>query len=278
MTDKQKVISIIQSPYHGNDVSQQLWRVHCSEKDKNLVSGGDKTIKKIDKTGSIIQTIQTKYNVRALTVNFDEDPVFTSAYSSHEDIYISHGDTVEILITIPEWCPVGLCYTKNGDLMVSMRSKGNSQSRVVRYSGTTEIQKIQYDSDNDKDPLFSVGVETVLLLTENGNGDICVADGAGNAVVVVDCSGNLRYKYLSNIWNHPDFAGIAPSNIATDVNTQILICDSFRNIIHIIDCDGDFVCFIEHPCNGGLSIDADHNLVVGDKYTGKIKIIKYLYR
>lgn len=46
--------------------------------------------------------------------------------------------------------------------------------------------------------------------------------------------------------------------------------------MHIIDCDGNFIRYIEYPCSGGISVDADHNLVVGELTTGNIRIIKYL--
>lgn len=46
--------------------------------------------------------------------------------------------------------------------------------------------------------------------------------------------------------------------------------------MHIIDCNGNFIRYIEYPCSGGISVDADHNLVVGELTTGNIRIIKYL--
>ncbi|XP_061165666.1 E3 ubiquitin-protein ligase Trim36-like [Saccostrea echinata] len=263
------VISTIQSPYGS---THELWRLQCRGRDKILISGNDKTIKEIDSTGCIIQTIQTNDDVRVLTINLRQEPVFSSITWVYKEIYIFNNSELRVLYSIPDWLPVGLCYTGNGDLLVSVRSKDRKQSRIVKYSGIAEIQKIQFDCQGK--PLFSIGAEIVLLLTENGNGDICVADYAGNAVVVVDSSGRLRFKYEGNLLTKTKFTKFTPSKIAADVNTNILISDN--SIVHIIDCDGNFVRYIEHPCNGGLSIDTDHNLVIGDKNTGKIQIIKYL--
>ena len=71
----------------------------------------------------------------------------------------------------------------------------NYQSRVVRLAEKKEKQINQYDTE--KEPLFSVGKTDCLLLAENGNGDICIADFAGESVVVVKPSGELhvRFKY-----------------------------------------------------------------------------------
>ena len=114
------------------------------------------------------------------------------------------------------------------------------------------------------------------LLTENGNGDICVADYAGKSVVVVNASGELRFKYQGNLTQKPNYRSIKPSDIATDVNQQILINDLFNDIFHVIDKDGNFLRFIEYQCNGGLSIDPEHNLMAGYKNSGEIRIIRYL--
>ncbi|XP_062590274.1 E3 ubiquitin-protein ligase TRIM9-like [Saccostrea cucullata] len=278
MMDDPVVLYTIESPYghHRNffqrlDRLPQLWRVQCMGKNKILTSGNDRTIKEIDRTGSILQTIHTNENVWALTINAKLESVFTLSNVSQKqtDIYIYERNKVNVLLSTLVWFPVGLHYTVNGNLLVSMRSTDMKMSRVVRYSGTKETQMIQYDTQGQ--PLFSTDALSVLLLTENGNDDICVADCAGKAVIVVDSSGGLRFKYKGNITLQSKCTEFKPFHIATDVITQILISDD-PNIVHIIDCDGNFVRYIDHPCSGGLSIDTDHNLVTGDEYSGIIQM------
>lgn len=63
--------------------------------------------------------------------------------------------------------------------------------------------------------------------------------------------------------------------IVNDKFFQILINDTLNDILHIIDCDGNFIRYIECSCTG-ISVDTDHNLIVGEKTPGKIRIIKYL--
>lgn len=157
---------------------------------------------------------------------------------------------------------------------MSMRSIDQAQSRVVRYSGSTECQVIENDKQGK--PLFSVDSTTVLHLTANKNGDICVADYAKKAVVVVDASGGLRFTYKGNIMAQLYNKTFQPSMIVNDKILHILINDASSDIVHVIDCDGHFIRYIEYPCNGGISVDTDHILVVGELTTGKIRIIKYL--
>ncbi|XP_062572585.1 E3 ubiquitin-protein ligase TRIM71-like [Saccostrea cucullata] len=281
MIDVPLVLGTIQSPYGNHEefgIEHQLRNVQCVGRDKILTSGGDKTIKEIDRTGSILRTIHTNAIVWALTINSQMEPVHSISYAHKQnaDIYVYNKKAVNVLFSILNWFPVGLCYTDNGDLLVSMRSMDKTQSKVVRYSGTTEIRKIQYDSQGQ--PLFSTGDTNVLLLTENGNGDICVSDNKGKAVVVMNSSGGLRFKYKGNLFNQSKYREFEPCNISTDVNTQILISDLSNNVVHIIDCNGNFVRYIENLCNGRLSIsiDEDHNLLIGESKSGKIQIIKYL--
>lgn len=132
------------------------------------------------------------------------------------------------------------------------------------------------ETDKWGKPLFSVQHTAVLHLTENGNGDICVADFAGLAVVVVDSTGDLQFKYWGNIKTPLKRNLFNPSKIVNDNKLHILINDTLNDTVHIIDCDGNFIRYIEYPCRGGISVDTDHNLVVGELTTGKIRIIKYL--
>lgn len=50
------------------------------------------------------------------------------------------------MFNFSQWCPRGLCYTKNDELFISLRSLNESQSKNVTYSGTTEIMGIQNDA------------------------------------------------------------------------------------------------------------------------------------
>ncbi|XP_062620682.1 uncharacterized protein LOC134282290 [Saccostrea cucullata] len=181
MLDEPVVLSTLQSPYgHPNIYFQmfgrfpELWKVQCVGRDMILTSGNDKTINQIDMTGSSLKTIHTNENVLALTTNSQHEPVFclSNARQTNTDIYIYNKIKVNVLLSTVDWFHVGICYSANGNPLVSMRSMDRAQSRVVRYSGTTEIQSIQYDSLR-KD-LFSTSVTKAVLLTENRNGDICV--------------------------------------------------------------------------------------------------------
>lgn len=133
-----------------------------------------------------------------------------------------------------------------------MRSVDKTQSRVVRYySGTVETIVIQ--DDNQGKALFSVDDSPVLILVENGNGDICVADHAWKVVVVVNASDELQFMYQGNLTIQSKYTSFRPLHIASDFNSQILIIyySNYSNdVVHLIDCEKHFQRYIEYPCIG----------------------------
>ena len=264
------VVSTIQTPY-GKET--ELWRILCDEAGKIWISGNDKKLYQIDQSGSIKKTVSVSNDVLALSLSVGKELIFSAGWTDTK-VYRYNGNVVRTVVDLGQWCPRGLCHSVNGDLLVSMRSVDKTQSRVIRYSGTTETMVIQ--NDRQGKPMFSVRSTAVLLMTENGNGDICVADHAGKAVVVVNASGELRFNYQGNLNPKPHYESFQPFQIATDVNQQIIINDVSNDIVHVIDRDGKFLRYIEYPCNGGLSIDPDHNLLAGNHKSGEIRIIRYL--
>lgn len=186
-------------------------------------------------------------------------------------VYKYESNTVKTLLELYDWCPRGLCHTMNGDLLVTMRSLDEKQSRMVKYSCSRKAE-----NDILGGFLFSVDSRKVLSPSENGNGDICVADYNGKAVLVIYAFGELRFKYTGNRTVYKKRNSFEPLDIVNDGNFNILIGDESNNVVHIIDCDGNFIRYIEYPCNGGISVDTDHILVVGEEKSGKIRIIKYL--
>ena len=266
------VVSTIRSPY--GSVSN-LWAIICEESKTIWTSGKDREIHQIDECGSILKTFSTRSSDHAFVLSLTRNRKLLFALQwPDKKIYKYSGFEATTFLDLSQWCPRGLCHTANYDFLVSMRSVDKSKSRVVRYSEKTETRVIERDRKGTR--LFSDGVTDILLLTENGNGDICVSDFAGESVVVVDASGDLRFKYLGKTSEQSKYTSFTPSDIVTDVGHRIIISDYSNDTIHVIDCDGNFVCYIEYPCNGGLRVDADHNLVVGEEKSGKIRVIKYL--
>ncbi|XP_061165594.1 tripartite motif-containing protein 55-like [Saccostrea echinata] len=254
-----------------------LYNVACLSDEEIWTSGDDSTMKLYSiNQGSLLKSITTKSgNIpRNTAVTESGDLVYTDYWD--RTVNIVKNEKIEEVIRLQNWKPQGVCSTSSGDLLVIMDSNDNKQSKVVRYSGSTEKQTIQFD-DKGK-PLYSPTSSYYLRnITENKNLDICVSDSKAGAVVVVNQAGKLRFRYTGHtpaLKNKP----FNPRGITTDSQSHILTADVNNDCVHIIDQDGQFLCYIDCALSvpWGLCTDTNDNVFVAQLRNKQVKEIKYL--
>jgi hypothetical protein len=227
--------------------------------------------------GMVINSIKTKSGQMPndIAVMVDGELVYTDGITKTVLVYkVKSGQTEEV-IRLQGWKPSKLCVTSCGDLLVTMFSEDKTQSKVVRYSDSIEKQTIQYDDEGQ--PLYS-GNSTIKYIIENRNLDICVADCGACAVVVVNQAGELRFRY-SGPSSSTKKKPFKPHGITTDNQSQILTADSNNHCIHILDQNGQFLCYIDncHLKNPyGLCVDKSDNLFIVEYFSGNVKKIRYM--
>uniref|UniRef100_A0A8W8LS87 Tripartite motif-containing protein 3 n=1 Tax=Magallana gigas TaxID=29159 RepID=A0A8W8LS87_MAGGI len=254
---------------------EKLRSVTCLNDDKIWTSGETNDIKCFDTRGSLLQTIKTKSCKFPVDIAVDSAGDILYVNGATGTVYkVKNGQMTE-MIRLQEWTPSQLCITSTGDLLVTLHSDDETQSKVVRYSGSTETQTIQFDGEGK--PLYS-GNDYTKYITENRNDDICVADSKACAVVVVNQDGKLRWKYTG----HPSVTKnkpFDPCGITTDSQNRILTADNDNHCIYILDQNGQFLrcidnCDLKDP--SGLCVDNNDNLFVCEYKKGNVKKINYL--
>ncbi|XP_022316301.2 uncharacterized protein LOC111119989 [Crassostrea virginica] len=255
--------------------NNQLYCVSCLSDSELWTLGYDNILRLYNLQRELLRSVQTKsgYEPWDIAVTRSGGLVYTDPWD--RSINLVSDTQIQTLITLQGWGPYDLCSTSSGDLLVTMTSDDWKQTKVVRYSGSTEKQCIQWD-DQGK-PLYSSShYNYIKYLSENRNLDICVADYDAHAVVVVSAAGKLRFRYTGPPSTSQE--SFYPLSITTDSQANILTSDCDNQRIHIIDQDGHFLRYI-HNCGlqdpWGLCVDSRDNLFVAETYTGKVKKLQY---
>ncbi|XP_078321299.1 uncharacterized protein LOC144621589 [Crassostrea virginica] len=261
----------------------RLYSVSCLSDEEIWTSDNNKIMKLYNLKGELLKSVTTKSGNSpwdiAVTrsgglVYADYEDSSINLVSGTQTLFRRLVSGTQTLITLRGWRPLCLCSTVSGDLLVTMTSDDGKQAKVVRYSGSTEKQTIQYDDQGN--PLYSSGVLYTKYLSENRNSDICVADCDAGAVVVVSAAGKLRFRYTGPPSTPRE--SFLPRGITTDSQANILASDPGYNRIHVIDQDGIFLRFL-HNCDllvpRGLCVDSRDYLFVAEENTGKVKKLQY---
>ncbi|XP_078341988.1 uncharacterized protein LOC144627885 [Crassostrea virginica] len=268
LLDEPEVLNTIKTGH------EYLRNVACLNEEQIWTRGKTADIKCFDIQGVLQKTIKTKSGMNPSDIALDIDGALLYSDWLTGKVYKVNDDQTEEIISLPGWAPKQMCVTSFGELLLIMPSEDSTQSKVVRYSGSTVKQTIQFDNCQ---PLYS-GTKTLKYITENRNRDICVADWGAGAVVVVNQVGKLRFRYTghpSPTKNKP----FKPFGITTDNQNHILTVDGDNNCIHILNADGQFLRYIDN-CDlkvpYGLCVDSNDILFVCEYFTGSVKRIKYL--
>nr|XP_022301440.1 uncharacterized protein LOC111109560 [Crassostrea virginica] len=266
-----QILTAIQTKYKG--LAKGLQSLSCPSSNQLWTCGNEKIMRLYNLQGKLLREVETLSGNKPkdIAVTKSEDLVYVD--NTDRSLNLVSKTHIRLLIKLQGWVPLFLCKASSGDLLVIMDSDKGEQTKVVRYSGSTEIQSIQWD--DQKKPLYSFGPYTKYL-SENKNLDVCVADSAARAVVVVTEAGKLHFKYTGSLISTSE-RSFKPVGISTDSKSKIVTADEHTQTIHIIDQDGQFLRYIDN-CNlknpRVICVDSNDNLFVGEFPTGIVKKIQ----
>jgi hypothetical protein len=269
LVDKAREITIIPT-----DINP-LYHIACVGADEVWAGGQNKTIKLLDGVWAERDTVTTtcQYWPNDITVTRHGELEYSDGSRRTVNIVKEEGSETPI-ITPQGWHPGKIWYTKSGDILVSMCTADFSQRKIVRYQGHTMKQEI--DKKEDGKPIYEGG-KFSLYITENKNEDSCTSNGKAGALIVVNKSGKVRFRYTGTPVSRKK--PFIPTHIATDTMCQIIVADYVNACLHILDQSGQFLRCVDNCGLEGhskLSGDSEGRLWVGLYHSGEMKVIQYM--
>ncbi|XP_062614525.1 E3 ubiquitin-protein ligase TRIM71-like [Saccostrea cucullata] len=250
---------------------RELYNVSCGDDRSAYISGNGPGIQLIDRSETELDNISTDGQPSGLAVMKDGSLIY-SEYINKVIYRVSLNKQTTKLINT-EYNPTGLCCTRSCDILVCMGLLYTA--RVVKYSSSGRMIQ-EFRTDQNGEGIFI----NPRFVCENVNDDICVSD-SNNKLVVLNKSGNLRFKYDGKVLKQTLEEKFDPRGVTTDSLGHILIADSANNAVHLISQNGDFLCYILTKDDGisrprGISVDKHDNLWLVEEKTACVKVYQYL--
>ncbi|XP_061195397.1 E3 ubiquitin-protein ligase TRIM71-like [Saccostrea echinata] len=253
---------------------ENLLYATCLDDRSAYISGEGPGILLIDRSGTELDNVSTDSKPWGLGVMQDGSLIYTDG--SDKAIYSFSLSKEKTKLITTEHGPRGLCCIRSGDILVCMGLF--NAARVVKYSKSgKKIQEFQTDQNGER--LFI----HPRFICENVNDDFCISDlnFMNNNVVVLNKSGNLRFRYDGNVVFKTLKEEFQPSGVATDSLGHILIADNANKAVHLISQDGNFLSYILTEDDGisrpwGISVDTSDNLWLVEEENTCVKVYQYL--
>ncbi|XP_062584603.1 uncharacterized protein LOC134246294, partial [Saccostrea cucullata] len=169
-----------------------LRQVVCVGSEEAWISGYDETISRVNIQGSVLDEVITTCNDFPSDITVSKRRLIYTDTANKVVNIVEEGESITLIRAPRGWEPLGVSYTKSGDLLVSMRTTDQTLCKIVRYKDKMITQEIEKDDKGN--PLYRGGSK-MLFVAEDDNGDICASDCNANAFIVVNSAGKLLCRY-----------------------------------------------------------------------------------
>lgn len=143
--------------YHRDNTdyrdSNILRSVSCLNDQEIWTRGDDNMMRLYNLQGELLKSIQTQPGNEPsdIAVASSGDLVYTDYWD--RTVNMVKNTEIQTVIKLFGWKPDCVYCTSSGDLLVVMDNDSYTETKVVRYSGFTEIQSIEFQCVDKEQPL-----------------------------------------------------------------------------------------------------------------------------
>ena len=260
-TNKQIVKPTIISTFRSD--SQGTPSICVTQEGKAWIGGyGSRELRLVNRNGKVIMSRQTKNRPNALAIMSSQDIVLSPNKWDSNTAMQLRADATEIpLLDVSPSYSEGVSVTEDGDILIC-----TLDGRVMRCNAEGGDVRKLYDGKKKN----SAGITLELP-----GGNICIADVANKALVIIDKNG----KILTQINKPLGVQNFYPLGLACDNIGNILSVDVKNDCVYIISQKGEIRELVgkSHGIKDPmwLAVDSDDNVWVA-QYDGNIKVVKYM--
>eukprot|EP00105_Crassostrea_gigas_P042812 XP_019926960.1 PREDICTED: uncharacterized protein LOC105338238 isoform X2 [Crassostrea gigas] len=140
LIDVPQIIGEINTDYRDSNI---LRSVSCLNDKKTWTCGDDNIMKLYNLQGILLKSVQTQSGNEPtdIAVTRSGDLVYTDYWD--RTVNMVKDTEIQTVIKLFGWKPDCVYSTSSGDLLVVMDNDSYTETKVVRYSGFTEVQSIQ---------------------------------------------------------------------------------------------------------------------------------------
>lgn len=238
---------------------------------KILQSGTDLELYVLNEKGECLETIETVSGINMPTglAVLEDGTILYTDFRCKRVRRIKSDRKIEEFATT-EGKPNGICGTRNGEVIVCLQDCHNTGAKVVWFDQLGNLLR-EYTH------VYLSGPTSVC---ENINSDICITDENMRNIMVIDKDLDIRFVYDGNI-SKGDVVKFTPRDICCDSAGHILVADFSNRMIHLLDEDGYFICYLLTKTDNlsyphGLCVDKEDRLWVAERFSKKIRVFQYL--
>lgn len=238
---------------------------------KIIQSGTGLELYVLNEKGECLETIQTVSGINMPTglAVLEDGTILYTDFRCKRVRRIKSDRKIEEFATT-EGKPNGICGTRSGEIIVCLQDCHNVQAKVVWFDHFGNLLR----------EFTHVYFSGPTAVCENINNDVCITDEGMRTIVVIDKDLDIRFVYDGNI-STADVKKFIPRDICCDSIGHILVADFANRMIHLLDEDGHFICYILTKADNlsyphGLCVDKEDRLWVAERFSKKIKVFQYL--